>query len=210
MGWAFFFAFAAMAGGALWRFGKLPRGIMELVGAALLIALAGYAWQGNPSVVGSPVESAEAVPLPEMAQKSIRKAMSSSFAAEGQWIDLADSLIKIGHSRAAVSMLSGGLKSSPNNPDLWVALGNALVVHGGGQMNPAAQFAFERATQLSPNHPGPPFFMGLALAQSGKMDEAGEVWRGLLARAPAGAPWKADLVARLAEIGQAAAPATKN
>ncbi len=205
MGWLFFLLFATSTGAALWRFGDLQRGVIELVGAALLIALAGYAWQGKPSVAGNPVASAESATLPEMAQKSIRKAMSSSFAAEGQWIDLADSLIKIGHSRAAVSMLSGGLKSSPNNPDLWVALGNALVVHGGGQMNPAAQFAFEKAAQLSPNHPGPPFFIGLALAQSGKMDEAGEVWRGLLARAPAGAPWKADLEARLTEIGQAAA-----
>ncbi|MFM2100609.1 MAG: hypothetical protein RLZZ366_2148 [Pseudomonadota bacterium] len=203
MGWAFFLIIATTVGGALWRFGRLERGVLELVGAALLIALAGYAWQGNASLAGRPVQSAEAAALPEMAQKSIRKAMSSTFAAEGQWIDLADSLIKIGHSRAAVSLLSGGLKSSPNNPDLWVALGNALVVHGGGQMNPAAQFAFEKAAQLSPNHPGPPFFIGLALAQSGKMDEAGEVWRGLLARAPAGAPWKADLEARLAEIGQA-------
>ncbi len=206
MGWVFLFIIAATVGGVLWRFGRLERGVLELVGAALFIALAGYAWQSNASLAGSPVASAEAAPLPELAQKSIRKAMSSSFAAEGQWIDLADSLIKIGHSRAAVSLLSGGLKNSPKNPDLWVALGNALVVHGGGQMNPAAQFAFEKAAQLAPNHPGPPFFVGLALAQGGKMDEAGEVWRGLLARAPAGAPWKADLEARLAEIGQATVP----
>ena len=32
--------------------------------------------------------------------------------------------------------------------------------------------------------------------------EAGDVWRGLLSRAPDGAPWKADLEARLAQIGQ--------
>ena len=69
-------------------------------------------------------------------------------------------------------------------------------------MSPAAQFAFEKAAEISPNHPGPPFFLGLGLAQAGKMDEAGEVWRGLLARAPNDAPWKADLEARLTQIGQ--------
>jgi cytochrome c-type biogenesis protein CcmH len=95
-----------------------------------------------------------------------------------------------------------GLLKSPNNPDLWVGLGNALLVHGGGQISPAAQFAFEKAATLSPNHPGPPFFLGLGLAQAGKMDEAGQIWRGLLARAPEGAPWKADIETRLAEIGQ--------
>ena len=90
-----------------------------------------------------------------------------------------------------------------------MALGNALVVHNQGQMSPASQYAFEMAAQLSPNHPGPPFFLGLALAQSGKPDEAGEVWRGLLSRAPDDAPWKADLIARLTQIGQMpnAAPA---
>ena len=73
------------------------------------------------------------------------------------------------------------------------------------------QFAFEKAAAISPNHPGPPFFLGLGLAQAGKLDEAGDVWRGLLARAPKDAPWKADLESRLAQIGQApsakAAPA---
>ncbi len=203
MGWAIYLAFAVALGGALWRFGSFSRTSLELLAAALVTGLAGYAWQGNPSLAGSPVTAIEATPLPELAEKSIRKAMSSEFGAEGQWLDLADSLIKIGHSRNAVSILSAGLQKSPNNPDLWVGLGNALVVHGGGQMSPSAQFAFEKAATLSPNHPGPPFFLGLALAQSGKMDEAGDVWRGLLARAPANAPWKADLETRLAEIGQA-------
>ncbi len=69
-------------------------------------------------------------------------------------------------------------------------------------MSPAAQFAFERAAAISPNHPGPPFFLGLGLAQSGKLDEAGAVWRALLARAPANAPWRADLEARLGQINQ--------
>ena len=103
---------------------------------------------------------------------------------------------------AATAAIRAGLAKSPNSADLWVGLGNALLVHGDGQMSPASQFAFEKAASLSPNHPGPPFFLGLGLAQAGKLDEAGEVWRGLLARAPDGVTWKADLEARLAEIGQ--------
>jgi cytochrome c-type biogenesis protein CcmH len=76
-------------------------------------------------------------------------------------------------------------------------------------MNPAAQYAFERAAQIAPNHPGPPFFLGFALMRAGKMDEAGEVWRALLARAPKDAPWRADLVARLTEINQLSAAPPK-
>ena len=151
-------------------------------------------------MVGHPVASADSAPEPVSEEAMIKS--RTGMSAEGQWLDLADVAIKSGHTRSAVAIINGGLEKSPNNPDLWVGLGNALVVHNGGQSSPAAQFAFEKAAQLSPNHPGPPFFLGLALAQSGKLDEAGDVWRGLLSRAPDGAPWKADLEARLAQIGQ--------
>jgi cytochrome c-type biogenesis protein CcmH len=209
MGWMFILLFAGAGLAGLWFVGKLSRSALELSAAALLLGVAGYAWQGSPMVAGSPVTPADEAPLPpELAEQSIRKVMSSKFGAEGQWIDLSDALIKAGRSQSAVSILAAGVKRSPNNPDLWVGLGNALVVHGGGQINPASQFAFERAAKLSPNHPGPPFFLGLALLQSGKTEEAGQIWRALLARAPEGAPWRADLVRRLTEIGQMTPPAT--
>lgn len=202
MGWLAFLVFAGLSLAGLWRFGKLPRQALELSGAVALLALAGYAWQGSPSQAGSPVAAPDETPLPpELADASIRKTLSSQ-SAEGQWLDLADALMRVGHSRSAVSILGEGTRKAPQNADVWVGLGNALVVHNQGQMSPASQYAFEKAAQLSPNHPGPPFFLGLALAQSGKPDEAGDVWRGLLSRAPDDAPWRADLVERLTQIGQ--------
>lgn len=201
MGWIWFAIFAAAVAFGLYRFGKLGRSDLELAGAALLIALAGYAWQGNPSEAGSPVVSEEAHDTGEI-PANLRKSFASSMNAEGQWLSLADALIQAGRPRAAVSILNEATHKAPNNPDIWVGLGNALVVHNGGILSPAAQFAFEKAAAIAPNHPGPPFFLGLGLAQSGKLDEAGEVWRGLLARAPEGAPWKADLEQRLAQINQ--------
>ncbi|MFM9853909.1 MAG: tetratricopeptide repeat protein [Sphingomonadaceae bacterium] len=207
MGWLLIFTFAGAGLAGLRFFGRLTRSAFEFAAAALLLGVAGYAWQGSPLTPGNPVAAADEAPLPpELAELSIRKVMSSKFGAEGQWIDLSDALIKAGRSQTAVSILGAGVKKSPNNPDLWVALGNALVVHGGGQINPASQFAFERAAKLSPNHPGPPFFLGLAMMQSGKVEEAGEIWRALLARAPEGAPWRADLERRLNEIGQMVPP----
>jgi cytochrome c-type biogenesis protein CcmH len=92
------------------------------------------------------------------------------------------------------------VQQSPNNADLWVGLGNALVIHGGGMMSPAAQLAFDRAARISPEHPGPPFFMGMAYAQAGQIEKAAEIWRALLARAPADAPWRPDLEKRIAEL----------
>jgi cytochrome c-type biogenesis protein CcmH len=191
-----------VVGLALWRFVKMPRTMIEITVAAMLIGVGGYALQGSPAQPGNPVEAAGSTPPPEEISAGLRKATVSKFGAEGEILAYADAYIKSGHSQAAVSAVRAGLLKSPNNADLWVGLGNALVVHSEGQMSPAAQFAFEKAATLSPNHPGPPFFLGLGLAQAGKLDDAGEVWRGLLARAPDGAPWKADLESRLAEIGQ--------
>ena len=105
-----------------------------------------------------------------------------------------------GWNRYAIALIQGGLNKNPRNADLWVGLGNALVIHGGGMMSPAAQLAFQRAAQINPEHPGPPFFMGLAYAQAGQTDQAEAVWRGLLARAPADAPWRRDLEDRLASL----------
>lgn len=201
MGWLLFLVAAALSGLLLWRFGRLGKGRIELLGAALMLAIAGYAWQGNPGVAGNPIrpvdQSSESEPTPTISTDA-----RGQFSAENMWLSQADALVRAGKTKAAVAVLTGGTKRAPSNPDLWVGLGNALTVHNQGQISPASQFAFEKAAQLSPNHPGPPFFLGLGLAQTGKLDEAGQVWRALLARAPEGAPWKADLETRLAQINQ--------
>lgn len=206
MTWLAILGAVAIVGLGLWWWGKMPRAALELAGAALLLGVAGYAWQGSPMQPGSPVAAADAARPPEPASAAIRKARSGQFSSEGEILSYADAFINSGHSQTAASIINAALLKSPNNPDLWVGLGNALVVHGNGQMSPAAQFAFEKAASLSPDHPGPPFFLGLGLVQAGKLDEAGEVWRGLLARAPDGATWKADLIARLTQIDQMPIP----
>jgi cytochrome c-type biogenesis protein CcmH/NrfG len=72
-------------------------------------------------------------------------------------------------------------------------------------MTPAAELAFQRAAKLAPDHPGPKFFYGLALAQGGKFDEAETVWRNLLASAPTDAGWRSMVEERLAMVAQAKA-----
>jgi Flp pilus assembly protein TadD len=207
MGWVVIVGLAALVGIGLWRFGALPRAALELLGAALLLGLAGYAWQGSPSLAGSP----KPPPADEGASSSqIEKLPEFKMASVGSSADIlsaADGLIERGMESYAVAIIKAGLDRRPRDADLWVGLGNALVVHADGMMSPAAQLAFERAAKIAPNHPGPPFFMGLAYAQAGQTDKAAEVWRGLLQRAPADAPWRADLEQRLAAIGQAAGAA---
>lgn len=212
MSWVILLVFAGAAFAALWRFGKLPRQALELSGAALFLGIAGYAWQGSPGVPGNPIESREKDDKPVDAEiVKMREAMAGRFGESANYFNFSDKLIEWGKTREAVILMRTAIAKQPRDADLWMGLGNALVAQGDGLISPAATFAFERAARLSPNHPGPPFFMGLALVQSGKAEEGAAVWRALLARAPRDAPWKADLEARLGAIGgmpTATGPAT--
>jgi cytochrome c-type biogenesis protein CcmH len=64
-----------------------------------------------------------------------------------------------------------------------------LVDHAHG-LTPPAEFAYRRAAELAPGHPAAPFFYGLALARSGDRQAAVEIWRRILADAPADASWR--------------------
>ena len=55
MGWGIALGFAALAMGGLALSGRMTRLALMITSAALLIALAGYASQGNPGMAGTPV-----------------------------------------------------------------------------------------------------------------------------------------------------------
>jgi len=57
-------------------------------------------------------------------------------------------------------------------------------------ITPAGRLAFERAAELAPGYPAPPFFLGLAEARSGNPEAAVRLWRQILADAPANASWR--------------------
>jgi cytochrome c-type biogenesis protein CcmH len=205
MGWGILAGLLLVAVGLVWRFAKLPRYGLELTAAAALLGVAGYAWLGSPTEPGTSIEARDAPDKLDPDLVKSRQNMMGQFGTQAQWLDYADTMLRMGQTQMAVLAMRSGIRDNPRNPELWVGLGNALVAHGNGLVSPAARFAYNRAAQLSPNHPGPPFFLGVALAQEGKTDEAATMWRALLARSPQNAPWRADLENRLASI-EAAAP----
>lgn len=200
MGWIILLVMIIALFVALVFLGKLPRTAYELTGAALLLGVAGYAWQANPGMAGVSVEPDEKPNSFDEDSITSREEMGERFGTAREWLVFSDALNRNGRHGAAANYLRNGVKEHPNDPDLWVGLGNALVVHADGVITPAAQFAFQQAANISPEHPGPPFFLGMAYAQSGKIDQARVIWTELLERSPEEAPWRKDLESRLAAM----------
>jgi cytochrome c-type biogenesis protein CcmH len=205
MGWMLMAAFAILAGAGLFWFVRRDKGALQFLGAALLLALAGYAWQGHPAMGGSPKAPPEHRQGPDNDFQNLRPELLGRFDNAGVWTSMADGMQRAGDTEGAAELLQNAVHRHPRDADLWVAYGYALVVHGGNMMGPAAQLAFQRAATIAPNHPGPRFFYALALAQGGNYDEAERVWRELLPTIPAESQFRAATEQRLQAIAQARA-----
>jgi cytochrome c-type biogenesis protein CcmH len=191
---------AIVTAAALIFLGKVPSASRPLVGAAVMLGMAGYALQGNASLPGKPVQTVRELQGFGEEIKDRQQGMQDRFGPATMWISMSDGFMRTGKTENAAKALQRGLKIHPDDVDLWVGLGNALVAHGGGMMSPASALAFDHAVRLQPDHPAPPFFAGLAMAQSGDFSGAERVWINLLERTPDGAPWEADLKARLEQL----------
>lgn len=180
---------------------KTPRKGWEAIGAALLLGIAGFSWQARPAQPGSPKEAAEQAKGDGAALVAARKELAKGDGqAPNSWIVISDAFARNGQYGDAAGVVLGAVEKDPNNADAWLSLANNLVSHAEGALTPAAEYAYRRAAKADPAHPGPAFFMGLALAGSGKLEEGRAMWADLLAHAPADAPWRKDLEERLARL----------
>ena len=190
---------------AIWRLAGLDRAAAQFLAAGLLLACAGYAWQGSPGLAGSPHGAAARPPVPETAFGTLRKDMFGQFDKADWWLGIAEGRLRSGDTREAAGAIRSGIRANPRNATLWTGYGDALVLHGNGLLSPAADLAFRRAVSLAPKHPGPRLFYGIALAQNGRLEEAELAWRQALALSPEGAPWRDGLEQQIEMVRQARA-----
>lgn len=201
MGWIIAVGLAILSIALLMIVGRLSRQGWEITAAALLLGLAGYAWQGSPGLAGSPRRAADNAQVPfdeKLAEQ--RRGMAERYGEAGQWLLLSDGLGRQGKTKEAANVLLAGIKASPDDANLWLGLGNALVAHSAGVLSPGADFAFRRAMAIDPDAPAPRYFYGLALARVGQLKEARTLWAPLAESAPAGSEIKAELEQNIARI----------
>ncbi|WP_294327360.1 hypothetical protein [uncultured Sphingomonas sp.] len=177
---------------------RVAKPLWGFVGAALMLGAAGYAWQGSPTLAGVPRAAERKVEAPDIAADDLRDAIWGRFTYDYAYAVAADGLARAGATQAAVNAVLGGLQGAPNSGRLWTRLGTAILAHDGGQvLSPAARTAFARGIATAPDHPGPYFYYGMALIQTGDLPGAKRAWLAALARTPRNASYREDLAMRL-------------
>jgi cytochrome c-type biogenesis protein CcmH/NrfG len=203
MGWGIAIGLAIVVLGAILLIARPPRSSRELIAAALLLGVAGYAWQGHPGQGGSARAAGSTLAPFDESLAEQRRAMGERFGPSGKWLVLSDGLGRQGNTKDAANILVSAVRGDPKDPTLWIGLGNAMVAHGDGIVSPAADYAYRRAIALDPQGPAARWFFGLALARSGQLEPARAVWAELLPMVPEKMPFHAELQANIEQIDRA-------
>lgn len=117
------------------------------------------------------------------------------------WNVLAPVLERLGRFDDAVRAYRNSLTYNGESAERRSDLGEAMSAAAGGVVTAEAKAEFERAHALNADDPKANYFLGLAAEQDGRKDDAANIWRALLAKAPADAPWRVLVQSSLARVG---------
>lgn len=182
------------------------RASMLLLALAPVAALAIYLYLGQPLLPGAPFASRVETTStdPQMAALVDRLAQRMKAAPDDVqgWLLLGRSegdLGRYAESAAAYGEAIRRMQAAGSAPpsDLQSRYGELLTAASGGQVTPAAQAAFAAALAGDARQPRARFYLALAQAQAGHVDEALRQWVALEADSPSNAPWMAVLTAQI-------------
>ena len=182
-----------------WRIGA-ALGVAGLLPAA---ALAVYFAVGAPAAINSPAAASasraagtrDLAELPAAAEQLRARLERDPDHPEG-WALLGRTLTRLARFTEARDAYGRAIALKPDEPQLHAELGEVLVLGARGAVTSAAMAEFAK----SANDPRARFYGAEAALQRGDAAEAKTALQALLADAPADAPWRQIVAARLAEI----------
>jgi cytochrome c-type biogenesis protein CcmH len=122
------------------------------------------------------------------------------------WSVLAPVLERLGRYDDAVRAFRNSITYSGDSAERRADLGEALAAAAGGVVTSEAKAEFQRAVALNADDAKASYFLGVAAEQDGRGAEAASIWRAMLAKAPANAPWRPVVQAALARVAGSTAP----
>lgn len=186
--------------------------VLALVGLPL-VAIGVYMPLGSPRLQDFPLAQRERGSGSGMAQSlenlvaQVEQHLEKNPTDGRGWNVLAPVLERLGRFDDAARAFRNSLTYNGESAERRSDLGEALSAAAGGVVTAEAKAEFERAHALSADDPKANYFLGLAAEQDGRKDDAVSIWRALLAKAPADAPWRPLVQSSLARVGGGAMPA---
>lgn len=177
--------------------------LMPLSAVVLYLAL------GSPALPGQP----RAARVLEQEQQSLDAMIArveshlENNPDDGRgWDVIAPVYMRLGRFDDAVRAGRNVLRTLGETPERQANLAEALVMQANGVVTAEAKTLFEHAS-TDPDNARAHFYLGLAAEQDGRPADAAQIWRALIARAPADAPWLAPVRQALTRVdGASPAP----
>lgn len=184
--------------------------VLALVGLPL-VAIAVYMPLGSPLLRDFPLAQRERGA--NMAQSlenlvvQVEQHLEKNPTDGRGWSVLAPVLERLGRFDEAVRAYRNALTYNSESAERRSDLGEAISAAASGVVTAEAKAEFERAHALNADDPKANYFLGLAAEQDGRKDDAAAIWRALLAKAPADAPWRHLVQTSLVRVGGGTMPA---
>ena len=201
MGFVVLLFLAALAFGTLALL-RAERALWTLLAAALCLGGAGYAWQGSPTLAAAPVRPRITSATIEPEEIALRDSLLGRYTTDTAYLVAADAMTRSGNSGAAARVVLGGLSKLPRSFILWTWAGVTLAAEAGDRLSPPALLAFRQAARLAPEHPAPPYYLGMAYLKAGQLPQARACWVRAIRLSAAGTDYQRELVRRLIVLDQ--------
>lgn len=183
--------------------------VLALIGLPL-VAIGVYMPLGSPRLQDFPLAQRERGPGSNTLENLVTQVEQhlEKNPTDGRgWNVLGPVLQRLGRFDDAVRAYRNSLTYNGETSERRADLGEALSAAAGGVVTAEAKTEFERARTLDADDPKANYFLGLAAEQDGRKDDAANIWRTLLAKAPADAPWRPLVQSSLTRVGGGTMPA---
>ncbi len=189
----------------LWR-RAAPRGRLLLAAATgvlfLGIGAGTYLIVGRPALAVRALEGADTRDLNGLIALLVKRVHAAPDDLRG-WVFLGKAYLSAGDGEDSAKAFARAIalseKAKQPDPNLYSAYGEALA-HATGTVPPEAQAAFARTLALNPKDQAARYYLGMAFVAQGQNARAIAMWQSLVADAPPNAPWRQELVDRIAAL----------
>jgi cytochrome c-type biogenesis protein CcmH len=184
--------------------------VLALVGLPIL-AMAIYLPLGSPQLGDAPLLARKSAPDGAQSLEALVTQVEQHLAknptdARG-WNVLAPVLARLGRTEDAIRAYRNAITYGGDGAGQRADLGEILSAAASGVVTTEAKAEFERAHAIDADEPKANYFLGLAAEQDGRKTDAAAIWRAMLTKAPADAPWRPLVVAALGRVSGGEVPA---